>query len=224
MIDNVTAKAVVNEDSKSCTVYVNWTWVFDQGVTEPPSCKVFCCGAEQEKLLNNFLFRRQEILNWFDREMVNFSSPDHDNIFRLYHQNPSNMGKCYYSTVTFKSGNSINHQYALSFPYEAKSKVFLICVYDGYSYEQEVVAVKNGRDLKYELTVPKKLFGFIGDDTPVLKGIEEDPRQKVLVIQKNGKTIYSLIPRGCDEYYVSKENAQLPDDSIKVKYLTDFIG
>jgi hypothetical protein len=72
------------------------------------------------------------------------------------------MGKCYYSTVTFKSGNSINHQYALSFPYEAKSKVFLICVYDGYSYEQEVVAVKNGRDLKYELTVPKKLFGFIG--------------------------------------------------------------
>ncbi len=223
MFDKVNVKAGVDEEAKTCTVYVNWSWVIPQDASVPPSCKLFCCGVEQDKLINNFLFRKQEILNWFDKEVVNFSSPDYDNIFRLYHQNPSNMGNCYYNTISFHNGDAVNRQQPLRFPYDAKNKIFLICIYDGEKCEHEIVAVNNAKKLEYELAKPKKLLGLFGDDTPVLKNIGGDSRQKVLIVERNGKTTYSMIPKGYSEYYISKQIAELNPEKVQIKYLTDFI-
>ncbi len=223
MFDKVNVKAGVDEVEKSCTLYVSWSWVIPPNTSVSPTCKLFCCGVEQSKLIDRFLFRQQEILTWFDKEVVNFSSPDHDNIFKLFHQNPSNMGNCYFNAVTFRNGDAINRQQPLRFPYEAKNKIFLICVYDGTKMETEVVAVNHARDLSFELAKPKKLFGLFGDDTPMLKNIEGDARQKVLIAKRNGKTTYSMIPKGNEEYYITQALAELNPGDIRIKYLTDFI-
>lgn len=223
MFDKVNVKAEVDEQAKVCTVYVNWSWVIPPNLTEKPACKLFCCGVEQDKLINRFLFRKQEILDWFDREVVNFSAPNYDNIFRLYNQNPSNLGNCFYSTISFQDGGSINRQQPLRFPYEAKNRVFFICLYDGERCEHEIVAVNNGKDLQYELTRPKKLFGMFGDDTPMIRLQSTDPRQKVMVVEKNGFKTYVMLPKCASEYYVSKELADLGPGQRRIKYLTDFI-
>ena len=221
MFDKVSVKAGVDEEKQTCTIYINWSWVIKPGTAEAPSCRVFCCGVEQDRLINQYLFRKKEILNWFDKEVVNFSSPNYDNIFKLYFQNPSNMGNCYYNTVSFHNGDSVTCQRPLSFSYEAKNKIFLICVYDGEKFEQEVVAVNNAAELSYKIETPKKLFGLIGDDTPMLKEIEGDSRRKVLIVKRGGKTTYSMIPKGYEEFYISKELAD--GGNIQIKYLTDFI-
>ncbi len=221
MFDKLNVKAGVDEDKKTCTIHVNWSWVITPGAAEAPSCKLFCCGVEQDRLINQYLFRKQEILAWFDKEIVNFSSPNYDSIFYQFFQNPSNMGNCYFNTVAFHNGDSVTCQRPLSFSYEAKTKIFLICVYDGEKFETEIVAVKGAEDLSFKIEKPKKLFGFIGDDTPVLKEIEGDARRKVLIVRRGGKTTYSMIPKGYDEFYISKELAE--GGNIQIKYLTDFI-
>ncbi len=224
MFDKVNVKAEIDEQSKSCTVYVNWTWIIPDNISEKPFCKLFCCGVEQDKLINRFLFRKQEILDWFNKEVVNFSASNFDNIFRLYYQNPSNSGTCFYNTISFQDGGNVHRQQPLRFPYAAKDKVFFVCLYDGERCEYEIVAVNNGKDLKYELTKPKKLFGIFGDDTPSMKIESQDPRQKVMVVEKNGRKIYAMIPKdSSSEYYISKELAELSPGQRRIKYLTDFI-
>ncbi len=223
MFDRVNVKAGIDEENKACTIYVNWSWVFGQTATEAPTCKVFCCGVEQEQLLKNFLFRKQEILDWFDKNVVNFTSPDYDNIFKLYHQNPSHLGNSYYNTVSFHNGDAINRQQPMRFPYEAKTKIFLVCVYDGEKFVSDVVAAKSTDVIGFNISQPKKLFGLFGDSTPTLNGIGGDDRQKVLIINDGGKTTYSMIPKNYSEYYISDKVAKYGADKISVKYITDFI-
>ncbi len=223
MFDKLRVQAGVDEVAKSCTIYVNWSWVIDPTSNTMPSCKLFCCGIPQDELINNFLFREQEILDWFERRVVNFNSPDRENLFRLYYQKPSNFGKCYLNTVAFHSGDAINRQQPLRFSYEAKNMIFLVCVFDENRYETRIVAVNSLNDFKFEITRNKKLFGLFGENNTELKLLEGDERQKVLIVEDGGQTTYSLIPKGCSKYYLSEQLANVNPSKIKIKYLSDLI-
>lgn len=223
MFDKLRVQAGIDEAGNACTIYVNWSWVIDPKDASLPNCKLFCCGVEQDELINNFLFREQEILEWFEKKVVNFNSPDRDNLFKLYYQKPSNFGKCYYNTVVFHNGDAINRQQPLRFSYDAKNMVFLVCIFDDQKYETRIVAVNNLNNLKFEITKNKKLFGLFGEDFTEFKLLEGDNRQKVLIVEEGGNTTYSLIPKNAQSYYLSEELAGVDPSRIKIKYLSDLI-
>lgn len=207
---------------KEIVVRLNWDWIFEEN-GENPSCKVIIIDVPQSELLRAKAFSREEILNWFNKNVVDVSNRD----TRI--KNLEDYRK-YCKKNTYEMENRDVGSAVHSFPKEEyKDKVFVVFVYSVHNFEMRVCSVVSEKDERIPFKLDnQKSGGFLGgifghkSEQLYLELENTNGRKGVLETTYNGETIYSLIPDGSGKYYF---DAGVKKDDIKdVKNLATFLG
>lgn len=226
MFENVSVKPYYSaEDIRKSMIYVNWTWVFNKD-GEVPSCDVFCYCVSQDELMREFLFTKEEILEWFNQK-VQIQGDDWTDNIRNFCNNPQVRDSIIHHPVRCGTNASIYNTYQLNLPNIAKdnptNKVYLICVFNKEKIETFVTSIKDTKPIYFNYEKKGKTFGLFGKEYLSLSGIVKDSKQKVMIINQNGMITYSLIPPNMGDEYFYPNMLTMPEDKrrINIAYLYD---
>jgi len=213
-------KIVPCSDGGQFKIDVSWNWTpVDQNL---PRCSVFICVIPERTLLQNMIFTKSELIEWFNGNVVDVKSiGTHGQNIRQYVQRPQqNREECSLNEhQMMRNGPALyttTHTYGSNYT----DKLFFVCVYDDTDFRIDVVSLSSGSNLQY--TIEERRTRLLGPKRSVIKFEDGVGRQRVLVTRyQDGSDVYSVLPNDTDEYYLDQE---FDKSGIKrVTYLSSLI-
>lgn len=196
---------------------LSWDWEYDDPA-EVPKCSVFYCGVPENRLLEKGLFLENEIMAYFNEQVVKiFASNAREEMaaYNLRNTGTSRLNK-------FQQGNHFQENKQLPIPSGTENNIFLVCIFDDNDMVFRVIAGGSQREIGFDLEKKgffQKLMGSGNRQTVVLRC--NDTRQKVIATRKGKRMLYSVLPEGQTKLYFD-ENVDLTN--IKIYYLSSLIG
>ena len=204
-------------------IHLQWHWVIEND-TSKPSCSVFCCPIPEQRLLNEMIFRQEDIINYINREIVDISSPETRirNLEEFYRRSAGFGMNCSLHQYTLM--NDISKHVDLQYAEEDADKVYFICVYGERSFVSKVIAVSPLESgITYTMKQQKGLLNrFFKKNSLSIEFDNISSRRLVLVSKVNGEEIYSVVPSGEKKFYFSADIQE--EDICSARYLSSLIG
>lgn len=210
-------KNVMLEFGADASLHARWDWV-DNKDGSVPSCQVFYCSLPENKLLVQGLFLEDEILNYFNDNVIRIYSPDVRQEIMSYWER--NKGTCRLNKIQRDRFDKENRQLPIS-P-DALDHIFLVCIFDETDIIFRIIAGSSGQPILFHEIKPGFLQKMLKKETrQAIQLRQNDSRKKVAEIRSGKSVTYSVLPEGHSQYYFD-ESVNL--SAMKIYYLSSLIG
>ncbi len=204
-------------------IHIQWRWIESNNEIRP-SCSVFCCPIPEQQLLNQMIFRQEDIINYINSHIVDTSSSKDriKNIEEFYRHSTERNMNCSLHQYTLM-GDIVKH-IDLQYSKSDADKVFFICVYGERSFITRVVSVVPvDSGIAYELKQNNSLKSKILRRNTLSINFENTSNRRMVIVTKyNGEDVYSIVPFGENRYYFPTEVKK--EDIISAQYMSSLIG
>lgn len=200
------------------SLLIRWEWIEDQkGVT--PDCHVFYCSIPENKLLDKGLFLDNEILSYFNSQVVKIYDTDINNEFVSYCQKYPESGRL----LHFQRGISDIENRQLPISKDAQNHIFLVCVYDNNECIMRIISCEKEKVIPFKEIKQSFFKTLVGgsNQRKAIKLLCDDQRKKVIIYRAGRNTIFTVLPEFTHEYYFDN-NVNL--QTLKIYYLSSIIG
>lgn len=203
--------------STDTSLQLRWDWESDDPC-QVPKCNVFYCGVPENQLLEKGLYMENEILNYFNDNVVRITGANVREEMARYCQNHTANSRL----NNFQQMSHFQENKQLSIPPGTENCIFLVCIYDDNEMFFRAVAAGSSKTVPFTVEQPgmfKKLFG--GSQRQVVRLQCDDNRKKVVSYGSGDRAIYAVLPEDHTTLYFS-EDADL--SNITIRYLSSLIG
>ena len=194
-----------------------WDWESDDPC-QIPRCNVFYCGVPENQLLEKGLYMENEILNYFNDNVVRITGSSVRQELERYSQSHTANSRL----NNFQQLSHFQENKQLSIPSGTENCIFLVCIYDDNEMMFRAVAAGSGQTVPFTVEQPgmlKKLFG--GSQRQIVHLQCADNRKKAVFYGSGERAIYAVLPEDHTTLYFS-EDADL--SNISIRYLSSLIG
>lgn len=203
--------------STDTALQICWDWECDDPM-QVPKCNVFYCGVPENQLLEKGLYMENEILNYFNDNVVRISGADARHEMELYSQ--SHSANCRLNNFQQLSHFQENKQLAI--PPGTENCIFLVSIYDDNEMTFRVVAAGSNQDIPFTVEQPGMFRRLLGGSQRQIVHLQCDNNRKKAVFYGSGeRAVYAVLPEGYTTLYFG-EDAEL--NNISIRYLSSLIG
>lgn len=200
------------------SLLIRWEWL-DNKDGSSPDCRVFYCSIPENKILDKGMFLENEILAYFNSNVVPVFGQARFKKFEEYAQKYPDSGKL----ISFKRGISDIENRQLPISSDAQNHIFLVCVYDNNEVVFRIISCEREQNIPFREIKPSLLQKLIGRNNSrhAVEILCDDHRKKVIVYRKNKNMIYTVLPENSNVYYFDS-NINLA--GVRICFLSSLIG